>query len=235
MADYSMIAKMFAAAGALIAVGVPIFAGGQYVSDLKHDMEASKAEVAQLKGQVTQLQDILQKVQSVTATNLKGPKGDKGDQGDPGPQGPRGERGIQGEPGPAGPSGSVQQADIERIVTPLINEYASRLPAGTAASYSPPIPDVFNGGKCIITDSIKNDNVIYVRENQEYCKKDGTLLAVVDQWDNGGSFNVTIPGRGNWWCSVNQRCDISWLGKKFVYERLGEDDKGPVALLRLSQ
>lgn len=235
MPDYSVIAKIFAGAGALIAVGVPIFAGGQYVSDLKHDMESSKVEVAQLKGQVTQLQDILQKVQSVTAASLKGPKGDKGDQGDAGPQGPRGERGLQGEPGPSGPSSSVQQADIEKIVAPLISEYASRLQNGTAKSYSPPIPDAFNGSNCILVDSIKNDNVLYVREKQEFCKKDGSLVATVYKMSDSGEFSVNVPGHGYWYCTLHDSCDISWLGKRFIYERFGEDDKGPVALLRLAQ
>lgn len=119
--------KVFGGIGAVLAVGIPIFGMGQYVSDLKHDMDSSKAEVALLKGQVTQLQDILQKTQAAAASGphgTQGPKGDKGDPGDVGPLGPRGERGPQGVPGVEGRSADTARIDaIDR----RLNDFATIL------------------------------------------------------------------------------------------------------------
>jgi hypothetical protein len=102
MTETSTAMKYLVGFGAIIAVGTPMFIGGQYVSDLRHEMDASKSEVAQLKGQIIQLQDILQKSQSTVASGLQGPKGDKGEKGDPGEKGEKGDRGEQGERGPRG-------------------------------------------------------------------------------------------------------------------------------------
>lgn len=95
---------------AIIAVGTPMFIGGQYVSDLRHEMDASKNEVALLKGQIFQLQDILQKSQASVASGVQGPKGEKGDPGERGEKGDRGEPGQDGERGPQGEPGSLGSA-----------------------------------------------------------------------------------------------------------------------------
>lgn len=133
--------KVFGGIGAVLAVGIPIFGMGQYVSDLKHDMDSSKVEVALLKGQVTQLQDILQKTQAAASGSrgTQGSKGDKGDPGDVGPLGPRGELGPQGPQGVPGVEG--RGADTARIdaMDRRLNEFATVLSqrtnsAPTAAS-----------------------------------------------------------------------------------------------------
>jgi hypothetical protein len=232
--DYSAIAKIFGGVGALIAVGVPIFGIGQYVSDLKHDIDASKTEVAQLKGQVAQLQDLLQKAQTTAQVAGRGPKGDKGDPGDTGPQGPRGERGPQGEPGPAGSSATVDRDALDKIVTSILQQNLPKLTAAGGAS-SAVIPAIFGDNKCIFVEKIRAENILYIRTGQEYCRKDGALLSRIRKFTDNNGFIATIPGDIDLWCYINQKCVLPWTGKTYMFERIGEDENGQVALLRLAQ
>jgi hypothetical protein len=133
--------------GTILAVGTPMFVGGQYVSDLRHEMDASRGEVSVLKGQIIQLQDILQKSQAAASSGLQGPKGDKGDKGDRGEKGETGDRGPRGEAGPAGPAGSAGdavgsarleavEASLRAIETRLQGPVAGTVAANSSASSS---------------------------------------------------------------------------------------------------
>lgn len=116
MTETSTAMKYLVGCGAIIAVGTPMFIGGQYVSDLRHEMDASKNEVSVLKGQIIQLQDILQKSQAAATTGIQGPKGSKGDPGERGEKGEKGDRGPRGEPGPTGPPGEgIDSARFEAL------------------------------------------------------------------------------------------------------------------------
>ena len=66
--------KIVGIAGTIIPVGGALIGLGIYVGNLTNQIEASRTEVEVLKGQVAQLQDILQKTQTATATGTRGPK-----------------------------------------------------------------------------------------------------------------------------------------------------------------
>lgn len=120
--------------GAVLAVVVPTFGIGQYVAGLRFEMDSANKEVANLKGQIEQLQTILSQtsrsgaspevefrttasfvqwrnIGSPTWTDLialdelRGPPGPQGSSGPKGDVGEKGEPGIKGEAGAIGPSG----------------------------------------------------------------------------------------------------------------------------------
>ncbi|MCO5734114.1 collagen-like protein [Rhizobium sp. SSA_523] len=86
--------SLIAVAGALIGLGI-------WVGNLKNQVDNSRAEVEQLKGQITQLQSLL----SNRKADEIGPRGPKGETGEQGPPGIPGLRGPQGEEGPKGRDG----------------------------------------------------------------------------------------------------------------------------------
>jgi hypothetical protein len=143
MTETSTVMKYLVGCGAIIAVGTPMFIGGQYVSDLRHEMDASKNEVSALKGQILQLQDILQKSQAAAASGVQGQKGDKGDRGDRGEKGETGERGPQGETGPVGPAGvdAARLEALENLIASVQGSlWASVADNAAAQPMAPPSP-----------------------------------------------------------------------------------------------
>jgi hypothetical protein len=93
--------------------------------------------------------------------------------------------------------------------------------------------DIFNAAGCIPVSSIKDLPVLTLRSGQEFCERDGRLVARIGKFQNGGKFFVTQPCEFDDACSLESSCRMDWLGGKvFIYERLGDDDRGAVALLR---
>lgn len=207
-----------------------LLAGGiWYATGLQNQLEAAQREITDLR---TRLETVS------TANSAVGPRGPKGDPGEPGSQGPRGERGPQGEMGPVGPAGPAGSASglTEQQVRQIIQQQIASTPAGSGGTVQLTLDeaDVFNASGCISVDSIKNLDVLTLREGQEFCERSGRLLARVNKFKINGYFVITRPGDNDDSCSVETTCRMRWLGgKKYTYERVGEDDRGQVALLRL--
>lgn len=232
--------KVVGIAGTLIPVGGALIGLGIYVGNLTNQIEASRAEVQVLKGQVTQLQDILQKTQNLAA-GVPGPKGPKGDQGEQGPQGPRGLPGEQGPMGPVGPAGTASgmtEQQIQQFIVRTVQQQVASTPgtAGETIQVAVNGADIFESSSCIPTDAIKDLDVLTLREGQEFCDRDGRLLARVSKFESSGFFTMKRPGEASDRCSLESSCRLRWLsGKSYIYERRGEDERGPIALLRLKQ
>ncbi len=229
--------KVVGIAGTIIPVGGALIGLGIYVGNLTNQIEASRSEVQVLKGQVSQLQDILQKTQEAAVSGVRGPKGDKGD---PGEQGPRGERGPQGEMGPMGPSGGnsgMSEAQMRSLIQQVVQQQVLAVPIGGGGTVNASLgnQDVFNISGCIPVSAVRDLTVLTLREGQEFCADDGALVARIGRGDRY-RFSITMPGKGSDMCSLEKVCTLDWLsGKSFVYERRGQDEKGPVSLLRLKQ
>jgi hypothetical protein len=230
--------KFIIGTGAILAVGIPTFIVGQYVSDLRHDMEQSKVEVEHLKGQITQLQDILQKTQISATSGARGPKGDKGDPGDLGPRGERGPPGAAGEASVAsGELSDTAMAEVKKLVMDAV----SAIPPATkgAANTSAPVKgSAFSNAKCVLDSAFQGLDAIELRTDTEVCDGTGRLLATVRIQGNRNLAQQVImvrPGKsGAFTCQQNRPCELFWVpGKQFVVERIGEDADGGVALLRV--
>lgn len=233
MTETSTPMKFIIGFGALLAVATPTFIGGQYVADLRHEMDAAKREVEFLKGQITQLQGVLGNQSGVTG--VRGPKGDKGE---PGLQGPRGERGPQGPTGPAGISSGLSEEHIRQIIQQSVQQQIAAMPATTGGTIQVTLggADIFNSSGCIPVEQIRNLGTLTLRSGQEFCDRDGRLLARVNDFMSNGAFYMTRPGTHQDSCMLESTCTLRWLGgKRYVYERLGEDERGRIALLRLRQ
>lgn len=231
----SLLNKSLINVATFVGLAVPLVGLGMYVNNLTNQIDTSKAEVAALKAQVGQLQDLLQQTQAI-ASGERGPKGDKGDTGD---QGARGERGPQGEMGPMGPSGTtggMSEQQIRQLVEQAIQQKISALPTSTTNPIGGALSetDAFQTSGCISVDNIRNLEMLPLREGQEFCDGNGRLLARVGEFSRNGWFKMTRPGTASDSCTLERSCTLRWLnGKSYVYERLGQDDKGQVALLRL--
>jgi hypothetical protein len=213
--------------GAILAVGIPTFVVGQYVSDLRHDMESSKAEVEHLKGQISQLQDILEKAQTTSASGSRGPKGD---QGPVGPQGERGPEGPKGEPGTP-----VDVAQLSSTIEKLLSGKLANLPQTARLNTSSSIisTGAFDTENCIAAEKLKGAETITLRAGNEVCDATGRVLFKVKEINRYGRVTFVNPGERDGWCEPDKNCDIN--GDKYVYEREGSDDHGPVAMFRLSR
>ncbi len=231
--------KVVGIASAVLPVGAALISLGIYVGNLNNQIEASRAEVQVLKGQVTQLQDILQKTQALANSGTPGPRGPKGERGDPGEMGPQGPRGLQGDRGPAGPAGSgggLSEQQVAEIVQQMVSQKLSSPPTGQGAAINVTLggADVFNAKGCIPLDSIKNSETLLIRDKQEYCARDGRLVATVIA-DGGSAYVFRRPGQLHDRCSLGKNCQLRWLGSStYTFERKGEDEKGPVGLFRKS-
>jgi len=92
--------------------------------------------------------------------------------------------------------------------------------------------DAFKGDECIQFDAIKNLEVITVRDNQEMCAKSGKLLGRFFEFSES-KFYFKSPESGSMICDLESVCSFHALGEvKYVFERLGEDEVGKLALLR---
>lgn len=229
--------KVVGIAGTLIPIGGALIGLGIYVGNLTNQIEASRSEVQVLKGQVSQLQDILQKTQAAAVSGVPGPKGEKGDPGERGEQGPRGERGLQGEAGPQGTgstSSGLAESQILQIVEESVKQKLASLPASTGGTITVALDgqDVFNTASCIQIQSVRGLDVLTLRPGQEFCDKSGELIGRIGlegakglAWKRIGGFSGT--------CGIEKKCGLgSIFGATYVYERFGEDDEGPIFLLR---
>ncbi len=191
-----MFLKVAGIAGTLIPIGGALIGLGIYVGNLTNQIEASKAEVQSLKGQVTQLQEILQKSQG-GAMGARGPKGDKGDQGDAGPKGDRGAPGAPGGSESADLSPILNRvAALERAVN--ANKQTSSDITPSSAGASPvaciPMPAKLTSGAFILQDG------------NRLCGSSGEFIAKLEvrsdssiRFVNGGSY---------FGCNVSNRCDF---------------------------
>lgn len=182
MTETSTAMKYIVGCGAIIAVGTPMFIGGQYVSDLRHEMDASKNEVALLKGQIIQLQDILQKSQAVVASGVEGPKGEKGDPGEPGPK---------GDVGPSGPAGAdVSPSRLEALNNRIqAIEQKLAVTAGNPSDTNPALPSSVPSREASAPADLKGAWVGTVA-----CKQTGfaATLTLTEQ------FGATASGMWTW-------------------------------------
>ncbi len=188
--------SLITVAGALIALGI-------WVGNLKNQVDNSQQEVAQLKGQVTQLQSLLEKTQSGTVAAVKGPQGPKGEQGDPGPRGER---------GPKGDDAEVNQA-IEQIIERVIRlEKRSALePANRQAAASAPIGGTTQQSSPASSDCYplpvdQTSGTFVLAEGARVCGPSGEFLAILEirsetslRFTNGGRYVG---------CSSGSPCDF---------------------------
>lgn len=236
-----MTENIFVKAMAGVVTVATVLGIGYTVAKYATDFEAAKAEIQNLRGQISQLHEVLGKAQ-FGGEGPRGPKGDPGEpgpQGLPGPRGPQGERGEQGPPGLPGSGGEGMSAEaVRQLVAQTVQQQMAALPATSVAASPVALPgtDVFNSTGCIPVASLLNLQVLTLRVGQEFCDRDGALLARIERFSDSGKIWTTLPGRGTGTCSLNKTCTLRWLGSKdFVYERFGEDEKGPAALLRLKK
>lgn len=225
----------------LIAVGGALIALGIWVGNLKSQVDNSQQEVAQLKGQVTQLQDILQKTQNSIGTGSigpQGPKGDAGPKGERGEQGPQGERGPQGPAGPASVSGGgLDEVTIRQLVNSIVDQKVSSLPAARPSAGNGDVTkalSVFDTSECVPWDSIKNLRVLTLKTDIEACLQDGTLMGRVTDIEESSQHRIwmKIPGYGNDNCGLGEKCRWPMFqNRSYIYERYSDEDGG-VALLR---
>lgn len=234
----SLIGKSLINVATFVGLAVPLVGLGMYVNNLTNQIDTSKVEVAALKAKVEQLQGLLQQTQAGTLAGQRGPKGDKGDTGD---QGPRGERGLQGETGPMGPAGTgggMTEAQVRQLVQQLIQQNGSATPTtgGKVQIAVDDGADVFNSSGCVALSTVKSRELLVLRKGQEFCDSDGRLVAHVKTFESSGYISMARPGELPDACSVGRTCKLRWLGgQQYVYERLGEDEKGPIALLRIKK
>jgi hypothetical protein len=167
----------------------------------------------------------------------QGLKGDKGDPGEPGPQGVRGERGPMGPPGAdaAPTTNDTGEREIRAMIEAVV---AEKLAASQKTVNSPGATDVgaslslFDTSSCIQWDKIKALPVLTLRPKVEICRQDGALVGKVTMIDSNTVY-MTLSGRNSDYCHLGQNCKWPLLGNlNYIFERLQDDDKGPVALLR---
>ncbi|HBT69977.1 MAG TPA: hypothetical protein DEB63_19235 [Agrobacterium sp.] len=193
--------KTVGIAGTLIPIGGALIGLGIYVGNLNSQIEASKAEVQTLKGQVTQLQEILQKTQ-VTGLGAKGQKGDKGDPGDAGPKGDRGPQGIPGEPGISTPGNIDLSPILSRLAALERTGNQARPATGVEVSSSSPVaPSVT---ECVQLPQKQTSGTFVIADGTRICGTGGEFLAKLEvqgetslRFSNGGSFRR---------CSVSNPC-----------------------------
>jgi Collagen triple helix repeat (20 copies) len=204
-----------------------LLAGGiWYATGLQNQLDAAQREIT----------DLRTKLETVSSQNLtagpRGPKGEKGDPGEPGAQGPRGERGLQGEPGP---TGADTQASISRSdVSKMISDALGALPAPTAGRVASK-SSAFSNDECALDTDFSRLDPIEIRKGMTVCDASGRLLSTVDEVATRGyvGVGIVVPGRDRWWCSLNSVCQLPWIpNRKFVLERLADDNDGPAALFR---
>ncbi len=166
--------KFLGGFGVLAAVVGPTFLVSQYVSELRNDVTSSKAEVERLKGQVDQLQVLLERTQTLISSGSRGPKGDKGEPGDIGPQGPRGERGMQGERGAAGEStsGGSDLADVLRRLNALENRTQAAVQSSSLPALNAKAPS-----ECVVVPQTQRSGTFQAFDGMRICGEGGEFLA----------------------------------------------------------
>jgi hypothetical protein len=218
-------------AGGLITLVGAVAGLTAYCVSLQFSLNQANREIERLDKQVEVLA-------TKAPSGLPGPKGDMGPRGPEGPQGPRGFQGEPGPVGPQGPAGSGSGGLTESQVRQMIQQALSSLPApsssGGGISVSLGGEDVFDSSSCIPVAEVKRLATLTLRQGQEFCEADGRLVATV-KMERTGFVIITRPGEPSDRCGLNSKCRMRWLGSKsYIYERVGEDEKGQVALLRAS-
>jgi hypothetical protein len=230
--------KYMLGVGAIIGVATPTFIGGQYVSDLKHEMAASQAEVEQLKGQVKQLQTILDATQANIATAVRGIKGDKGEQG---PRGLTGPEGPVGPRGPAGPAGSGGEGLSASEVREVVGEMLKSLSLSNSANVSATSTMVDTGGiydlsACVPFEAIKAADSFTLTKGQEICDSNGALLTTFNGVNDSRRAYFNDPGQGPWGCSYGSKCKFDWYrSRTFFVERITDKDGKQFTLFRFAK
>jgi hypothetical protein len=218
--------------GALVGIAAAVAALTAYCVSLQFSLNEADKEINRLSKQIESLSSQVQSQVSAKG-GLQGPKGD---QGDAGPQGPKGERGPQGEQGPAA---QVDVSQFRPLVDQLVSQKFASMPQSAPAMTAQTIaavPDIFNSSSCIPIDTIRNLDVLTLRSGNEFCDKTGRLLFRVSKiGENDGLVSFANPGNGNGYCSFEETCKFSDIGKTFVYERRGHDDNGEIALFRIKR
>lgn len=233
MTETSTAMKFLGGFGVLAAVVGPTFFVSQYVNDLRNDVTSSKAEVERLKGQVDQLQVILDKTQSTISSGSPGPKGDKGDVGERGEQGPKGDR------GPAGVTTDISsvQALVREAVTAEIKALALTTTSSPAPLASTTFVDAsgeLDLSQCLPADQIKKANVITINQGAEFCGSDGTLLAKVEQLESN-SILFSAPGEGNWLLRKGRKRSFTWdNNREYFIERVSDEGGKMLATIRFA-
>lgn len=222
--------SLITVAGALIALGI-------WVGNLKNQVDSSQEEVSRLKGQVQQLQDILQKTQASVADTLRGPQGPKGDRGEPGPTGPQGvpgERGPQGEVGPSGAPGQSVDADT---VLSLIQSVIKSSPEATSQSSTTSLGlqvDLFDSSQCTSESVFNNSPVIVVTEGSQICSSSGEILSTIKKIDDNNMIVIEEPGVGSWGCPSTGKCSFAFNKKRtFNFERVAVKNGAKYVSLRM--
>ncbi len=224
-------------AGGLITLVGAVAGLTAYCVSLQFSLNQANREIERLDKQVEVLA-------TKPPAGVPGPKGDKGDKGETGPQGPagpQGPRGLQGEQGPMGSpgaagstSGGLTEAQVRQLIQQALSSIPTASSSGGTITVTLGGEDIFRSAGCIPVSSVRNLQVLTLREGQEFCEADGRLIARIGRIEASGYFNVSRPGLMGDGCGLGNQCNMRWLGgKRFVYERVGEDDKGKVALLRL--
>lgn len=235
--------NVFIKAGAVIITIAGVLGIGYPVAKYATDFEAAKAEIQNLRGQVASLHEVLSKVQ-LGERGLKGEKGDPGEAGMRGPKGEKGDTGPKGDPASSSPMASVDLAELQVLVDKSVEDRLAKLPgvaitsnvgdAGIANALK-----VFETSACIQADSVRKLDVLTLRPGNEFCNKSGKLLFRVSEIETSHpkkKIEFSTPGVGNGSCYLEQTCTFDEFGGRiYVYERFGEDDQGPIALLRYSK
>lgn len=220
--------KVVGIAGTLIPIGGALIGLGIYVGNLTNQIEASRSEVQVLKGQVSQLQDILQKTQAAAATGLPGPKGDKGDPGERGEQGPRGERGLPG----ASTDQEAILSTVKEIVRAEIVSLKSALPASSSSGST--FVDTSGGfdlSKCVPVEQVRKAKTLPLKEGTEVCDDDGSLLVQVTDIQSS-AITFFGPGTGSWYIDRGSRNSFDWDEDRIYFIERISSGKEPAATIR---
>lgn len=232
----SLLSKSLINVATFVGLAVPLVGLGMYVNNLTNQIDTSKAEVAALKAQVGQLQDILQKAQQTAAAGERGPKGDKGDPGERGEQGPRGERGPTGEKGDPGQVDEAAVEEIKAFAEQMIDRKLQTRSTASAGS-TPALLDVnLDSSTCWPLEAVLSKDTVALKEGVELCDESGRLIARVEginQKMKQKWLNIVLLGHGRESCELERVCGFQWMNEsRYIYERLVTKDGEAVAMLR---
>lgn len=205
------------------------YGAAKYVTDF----EAAKVEIANLRGQITQLHEILARLQSapVLTKGERGDPGERGLKGDTGDRGPQGPQGPKGEPGPRGADGStITEAEIERMIySALAKKQISAPPPSSAGSVKQ-----LSSETCSSFAEFSTKGEISFTDGLEVCGEDGALLLRIINVDAFNRyFRYIKPGEESEVCRLNSVCDFEIDNlSSFVFERVKKVGGNNVAQIR---
>lgn len=227
--------------GGLVTVGAAVAGLTAYCVSLQFSLNQASREIERLDKQLALLSQQSAAMQQGLRgpSGPQGPQGPKGDPGERGAQGPRGERGIPGEPGPAGPISptGVNEDQIRTIIAAAFKEKMGDISSDLYQVNKIVIPNnVIDFADCAEIEKFRNQPVIIFREGNEYCESDGRIVAKVKELQEKGYISFTVPGRSDGRCYLDSKCLFDWLSvKKYVFERVGRDEHGIIAMFRMEK